>query len=96
MFKSLLAFALGFSVLAVSAQSEDKLMPVPKAMEPKRPLITYVDPSDIVLISTPGEPTAIRIACSTLKGKGEVAVTIGGATIIFPVNCPVHPTPPFN
>lgn len=92
MYKYLLALILGVSVSTSIAE----IIPIPKLKEPPRPIVTYVANQDLVLIQTPGEPNAIRILCHNLKGKGEVAMTVGGTTIIFPVNCPERPVPPFE
>lgn len=92
MYKNICAVVLGCSFIVSNAQ----VLPIPKLVEPSRPSITYVEDKDVQIMPTPGEPNAIRILCSTLKGKGDVAITIGGTTLIFPVNCPSKPIAPFE
>ncbi len=92
MSKYLLALVLGIAVSTAFAN----IAPLPKLIEPPRPVITYVDPNDVLFMPTPGEPNAVRVLCATLKGRGEVAITIGGATIMFVVNCPERSIAPFQ
>lgn len=70
--------------------------PLPKSAEPPRPIVSYVDAEDIIVIPTPGQPNVIRILCGTLKGSGEAAISVNGTTIVFPITCPAKLTGPFE
>lgn len=74
------------SLFAFSCLANTKLTSISK--EPKPPIVMYVDPEKIEFILTPNQPSVIRILCTDLKGKGEVALTLEGITLVFPIDCP--------